>query len=66
MQRNRLKQPDLTIIGGGVQMIPERGMPLMLEDFKRVNRMRMFELLKKNKMDNVVFISGDVHSGQIF
>ena len=54
------------MIGGGVQFIPERGMPVALEDFKGVNRMRLFNLLKENKSESVVFISGDVHSAQTF
>ena len=41
-------------------------MPVALEDFKGVNRMRLFNLLKENKSESVVFISGDVHSAQTF
>ena len=63
LKRGKERKLDLTMIGGGVQIIPERGMPAMLEDFKSVNRLRLFKILKENKMESVVFISGDVHSG---
>ena len=64
LKRGKTRKVDLTIIGSGVQIIPERGLPYIVEDMKGVNRMRLFKLLKENEMENVVFISGDVHMAQ--
>ena len=42
--------------------MPERGMPAVAEDFKGPNRMKLFEILRQNEMEKVVFISGDIHA----
>ena len=49
-----------TIIGAGVQMIPDRR---IIESFKWKNKERLFAILKKHEMSNVILISGDVHMG---
>lgn len=50
----------ITIIGAGVQMLPDRR---MVESFKWKNKQKLFGLLKRHRMSNVVLISGDVHMG---
>eukprot|EP00002_Diphylleia_rotans_P014468 TRINITY_DN2821_c0_g2_i1.p1 TRINITY_DN2821_c0_g2~~TRINITY_DN2821_c0_g2_i1.p1 ORF type:complete len:346 (-),score=50.25 TRINITY_DN2821_c0_g2_i1:478-1515(-) len=52
-----------TVIGSGVQVIPD-DRP-RLEGFHSSNKERLIHLLNKTKRPGVVFISGDVHFGEI-
>ena len=56
---------SLTLIGAGIQILPERTR-FPVENFRWINRMKLFEALKKNEMENVVLLSGDVHMGQLY
>ena len=44
-------------------MIPERVYLPPVENFRWVNREKLFRALKVNQAENVVLLSGDVHLG---
>ena len=57
--------PDvaLTVLGAGLQMIVDRGLcPDYVERFKWKNRQKIYELIQKHEMDNIILLSGDIHS----
>ncbi len=60
-----IRNSTLTLIGAGVQIIPDR-LPAVIESFNWVNKARLFELFKKNKVGQVMLLSGDVHYAQMF
>jgi len=53
----------MTLIGAGIQIVPERFNCVIVENFRELNRKKLFEALKANSMENVVLLSGDVHLG---
>lgn len=53
----------MTIIAAGVQILPDRK---VVESFKWKNKQKLFGLLKKHKVSNVVLISGDVHFASFY
>ena len=62
---NSDKNVSLTVIGAGIQMIPDRHrMPI--ESFGWKNKKRLFKMLKEHEMERVVLLSGDVHFGAIY
>jgi alkaline phosphatase D len=65
LQRGNLEKVDLTIIGAGIQIIPERA-NIPIEVMKWKNKKVLFDLLKKNQKDSVILLSGDVHFGQMY
>ena len=56
----------MTLIGAGIQMVPERLSLPFVENFRWKNREKLFATLRANEADNVVLLSGDVHLGQIY
>jgi hypothetical protein len=44
-------------------MLPDRR---LIESFKWQNKVKLFNLLKRNEVSNVVLISGDVHMAQLY
>lgn len=60
------RQAELTVIGAGIQMLPYKPKFMYVETFEWPNKSRIYELLKKHEVSNAVFISGDVHMGQIY
>lgn len=53
----------MTVIGAGIQMLVERLGIKAIENFRWKNKERLLEALARNKMENVVLISGDIHLG---
>ena len=57
----------MTVIGAGIQILAERlSFVKPVENFRWKNRDKFFEALARNKMENVVLISGDIHLGQLY
>ena len=54
---------SLTVIGAGVSILSER---LLGEKFTKVNKKKLFDVLKANEMSNVALISGDMHTAQFY
>ena len=66
LKRGKGRKVSMTVIGAGIQMVPERLNVPFIENFREVNRLQLYKALKTNEMENVVLISGDVHLGQIY
>jgi alkaline phosphatase D len=60
------KDVNLTLIGAGIQILPDRVSKLPVEQFKTANKLKLLSLLKKHQMSNVVLLSGDVHLAQFY
>ena len=56
----------MTLIGAGIQMVPELMNIAIIENFRELNRKKLYAALRDNVMENVVLLSGDVHLGQIY
>jgi hypothetical protein len=54
------RNTTLTLIGAGVQIITDRFLT-PVESFTWKNKQRLFELFKKNKVGQLILMSGDVH-----
>ena len=64
IQRSKArKDVKFIMIGAGVQMLPDRQ---AIESFKWINKQKLFAILKKHQVSNVVLISGDVHYSQLY
>lgn len=66
LKRGKERDVELTVIGAGLQMLTEMINIPLLENFRWKNRERLFRLLRENRMENVVLLSGDVHIGQVY
>ena len=58
-------EADLTLIGTGVQILPERA-GVIFETYRWPSKKPLFDLLKKHKKDRVLLMSGDVHHAAFF
>ena len=47
-------------------MVPELMNIAIIENFRELNRKKLYAALRDNAMENVVLLSGDVHLGQIY
>ena len=63
LKRGKKRNVSMTLIGAGMQIMPERIFLPFVENFHWVNRERIYKTLRLNEMSNVAFISGDVHLG---
>ena len=52
-----------TLICAGIQILPDR---FVIESFNWPNKERLFSLLKKHKVENLLLVSGDVHLAQTY
>ena len=67
MKRGLERKVDMTFIGAGINILPERlYLPMVDENFRWKNRERLFRILRENQAENVTLISGDVHFGQLY
>lgn len=58
------RDSTITIIGSGVQIIPDRWSPI--ECLSWQNKKHLINLIRKYEKSGVIFISGDVHFSQLY
>jgi phosphodiesterase/alkaline phosphatase D-like protein len=57
---------DVTLIGSGIQIIPDRARPKFVESFGTANKLRLLDALRRSKLDRVILLTGDVHLAHLY
>ena len=56
----------MTLIGSGIQIIPDRARPKFVESFGTANKLRLLDALRRSKLDRVILLTGDVHLAHLY
>ena len=54
------------MIAAGLQILPERSLEFLFEKFGAANRQAIYDLIVENEVNNVLFLSGDVHHAAMY